>query len=305
MSIINIERELAFGGMYFGESPRYRDGYLYVSDMIGRKIYTIDVKTGEKEVLVEVENQPNGMCFHPDGSLIYSSMFDAKLYRLEDGRSSLYADMSHVMTGYCGDMAIDKAGRVYMDDTGARVLHGETPRPGRLLLIEPDGTVKVAAEDIVFPNAVFIDGAGKSLYVAETFRYGLLRYDVNPANGELTNRQDFWSPAVLPGVKKEDMAANMIGIDGGCMDAEGGIWLSMLGYEEFIRLSPDNKVTHRIKAHGHATACTLGGENGKTLFLVINRVPKDENLFKAMVAKRTTLAVSTVTVEIGRGDARP
>ncbi|KAJ9144517.1 Calcium-dependent phosphotriesterase [Pleurostoma richardsiae] len=291
-------------GLYFGESPRYRDGFLYVSDMIGRKIYTIDVSSGEKQILVEVENQPNGMCFHPDGSLIYSSMFDAKLYRMKDGKSTLYADMSHVMTGYCGDMVIDKTGRVYMDDTGARVLHGETPRPGRLLVIETDGTVKVAAEDIVFPNAVFISNDGNSLFVAETFRYGLLKYDVE-ADGKLTNRLDFWSPAVLPGVKEEDMAANMIGIDGGCMDAEGGMWLSMLGYEEFIRLDPKGNVTHRIKAHGHATACTLGGKDGKTLYLVMNQVPEGENLFKAMVAKRTTCTIGAARVEVGRGQALP
>ncbi|KAF2788525.1 calcium-dependent phosphotriesterase [Melanomma pulvis-pyrius CBS 109.77] len=303
MSELAIGKELA-NGMYFGESPRYRDGLLYVSDMIGRKIYTIDVSSGTKQVFVEVENQPNGMCFHPDGSLVYSSMFDAKLYRLKDGKSTLYADMSHVMTGYCGDMVIDKSGRVYLDDTGARVLHGETPRPGRVLIVETDGTVKVAADDIVFPNAIFISNDGKYLYVAETFRYGLLRYDVE-ADGQLSNRQDFWSPTVLPGVKKEDMVANMIGIDGGCMDAEGGIWLSMLGYEEFVRLDPQGNVTHRIKAHGHATACTLGGDDGKTLYLVINKVPADENLFKAMVGKRTTCTITTASVEVGRGEARP
>lgn len=304
MSIIPIDKELA-NGLYFGESPRYRDGLLYVSDMTGRKVYTIDVSSGKKEVLLEVENQPNGMDFHPDESLIYSSMFDAKLYRLKDGTSTLYADMSQFMTGYCGDMVIDKTGRVYLDDTGARVLHGESPSPGRLLVIETDGAVKVAAEDIVFPNALFISGDGKSLYVAETFRYGLLRYDVGEADGKLTNRKDYWSPAVLPGVKEEEMAGNMIGIDGGCMDAEGGMWLSMLAYEEFIRLSPQGDVTHRIKVDGHATACTLGGEDGKTLYLVINHVPKDETLFKAMVGKRTTSTIATARVKVGRGEARP
>jgi sugar lactone lactonase YvrE len=291
-------------GLYFGESPRYRDGHLYVSDMTGRKIYRINTTTKEKEVLVEVENQPNGMCFRPDGSLIYSSMFDAKIYRLQDGKHTLYADASGVMSGYCGDMVIDKSGRVFLDDTGARVLHGETPRPGRLLAIEPDGTVTVAAEDIVFPNAVFISNDGKNLYVAETFRYGLLRYEIDDA-GKLTNRQNYWSPTVLPGVVKETMAANMIGIDGGCMDAEGGMWLSMLGYEEFIRLDASGKQTHSIKSQGHATACTLGGEDGKTLFLVMNQVPEGENLFTAMVAKRTTCTIGKVRVDVGRGTALP
>lgn len=132
------QQTLVAEGMYFGESPRWRDGTLYVSDMTGCRVYAIDMRATPttKSVLLEVEKQPNGMAFAPDGSLIYSSMFDAKLYRLADGKSELYADLSSVMTGYCGDMVIDKKGRVYMDDTGARVLHGETPRAGRLLMVE-------------------------------------------------------------------------------------------------------------------------------------------------------------------------
>ncbi|OIW35720.1 calcium-dependent phosphotriesterase [Coniochaeta ligniaria NRRL 30616] len=302
----SLPHEPLTDGLYFGESPRYRDGQLYISDMTGRAIYTIDVSTGKKQVLVEVENQPNGMCFHPDGSLVYSSMFDAKLYKLKEGKSTLYADLSHVMTGYCGDMVIDRTGRVYVDDTGARVLHDESPRAGRLLVVDTDGTVKVSAEDIVFPNAVFISPDGRNLFVAETFGYGLLRYDVG-ADGQLTNRQNFWSPVSLPDlkVKKEDLAANMIGIDGGCMDAEGGMWLSLLAYEHFIRLDAEGNITDKIKVDGHSTACTLGGDDGKTLYLVINKVPPREKLFDAMVARRTTCNIATARVEVGRGNALP
>ncbi|KKY21328.1 putative gluconolactonase precursor [Phaeomoniella chlamydospora] len=292
------------GGMYFGESPRYREGLLCVSDMTGRTIYTINVLSGEKEVLVEVENQPNGMCFASDGSLIYSSMFDAKLYRLKDGHSTLYADMSKVMTGYCGDMVIDQAGRVFLDDTGAKVLHGEKPKPGRLLRIETDGTTEVAAEHIIFPNALFISNDGTSLFVAETFGYGLLKFDLH-GSGELLNRQEWWDPASISGGEKGNTSSGIIGIDGGCMDAEGGVWLSMLSLETFVRLDARGQITHRIKTKGHATACTLGGDDGKTLFLVTNQVPEGEDLFPAMVAKRTTCTVSKARVEVGRGTARP
>ncbi|CAI4212426.1 unnamed protein product [Parascedosporium putredinis] len=177
-SAITLSHTVLTDGLYFGESPRYRDGLLYVSDMTGRKIYTVDEQTGSKDILVEVESQPNGMCFADDGSLIYSSMFDAKLHRLQEGRSSLYADMSGIMKGYCGDMAIDGEGRVFLDDTGARVLHGEDPKPGQLLVIEKDGSVRVAADQIVFPNALMINNDGTRLFVAETFGNGLLRYDV-------------------------------------------------------------------------------------------------------------------------------
>ena len=292
--------------MLFGESPRYRDGIIYISDMTGRTIYTID-SSGKKSVLAEVENQPNGMCFAPDGSLIFSSMFDAKLYRRDaSGKVSLHADMSSVMTGYCGDMAIDSTGRVYLDDTGARVLHGEKPSPGRLLIIETDGSVHVADENIIFPNALFISNDGRSLFCAETFGKGLLKWDIGPA-GELSNRQLTWSPSTISPTGEIGLTSQgIIGIDGGCMDAEGGMWLSMLGLEKFVRVDQQGNVTHEIPTKGHATACTLGGDDGKTLFLVSNWFSEEEEgLFSAMVGKRTKCTVSYTKVDVPKGAARP
>jgi sugar lactone lactonase YvrE len=290
-------------GFYFGESPRYRDGLLYFSDMTGCKIHTVNL-SGQKKVLLEVENQPNGMCFAKDGSLIYSSMFDAKLYCLKDGKSTLYSDMSSIMTGYCGDMVIDNKGRVFLDDTGARVLHGENPSAGRLLRIDTDGAVTSVEENLIFPNALFISNDGKTLYNAESFGYGLLKFDLND-DGSLSNREKVWTPATVAG-EKGASAATMIGIDGGCMDAEGGIWLSLLALEKFARLDQKTGLfTHEIKVEGHATACTLGGEDGKTLFMCVNWCPEGEGLFKAMTELKTRCTVMTSKVDIGRGTALP
>ncbi|KAE8364602.1 hypothetical protein BDV27DRAFT_157651 [Aspergillus caelatus] len=297
------------GGLLFGEAPRYKDGLLYLSDMTGRTIYTIDTQSGEKKTLCEVENQPNGMCFVPDGSLIWSSMFDAKLYRRDftTGKDTLYADLSPIMTGYCGDMTVDSTGRVYVGDTGARVLHGEQPRAGRLLVVEPEGkSVQVAAENIMFPNALFISNDGETIYCAETFGYGLLRWDIG-ASGRLCNRQEVWSPVVVsPSGKVGNTEEHgLVGIDGGCMDAEGGMWLSLLGLDKFVRVDQNGFVTHEIKAGGHATACTLGGQDGKSLYLVTNWVPEGESLFSAMVGKRTKCTISYVRVDVGKGTSSP
>ncbi|KAJ4247537.1 hypothetical protein NW762_013217 [Fusarium torreyae] len=288
-------------GMVFGESPRFHNGLLYVSDMIGHKIYTIDPKSGEKTILAQVEHGPNGMFIRPDGSLIYSSMFDNKLYQLKDGTATLYIDLSSLMTGYCGDMYIDHIGRVYLDDIGFRPLHGEEPSSGRLIMVDTDHTAKVIAEDITFPNALLVDRVGKNLFVAATFGEGLLKFDIGP-DGGLSRRQLFWSPSSLPDFEKEQAAGKTIAIDGGCLDAEGNIWLSMLGYEQFIRLDQQGNVDALIKVKGHATACFLGGEDGKTIFLVVNHVPEGENVMAAMAKRRTTCEILTARVDIGASE---
>ncbi|KAK5049043.1 hypothetical protein LTR84_005465 [Exophiala bonariae] len=302
MGVLDAELRLLADGLYFGESPRWRNGRLYISDMTGRKIYTIDA-SGSKEVLMEVENQPNGMCFMDDGTLIYSSMFDGRLYQYKDGISELYADLSSVMTGYCGDMVIDGAGRIYVDDTGARVLHGEKPSQGRLLLVDSDKSVRIVAEDIVFPNGIGLDSSGKNLFVAETFAGKLNRFEIGD-DGVLEDREVVWNVDELPllaGQQKTRFHA----IDGFCIDSEDGIWLSMLDFNAFVRRDAKGNITHKIQVDGDATACTLGGDDGKTLFLVVNRIPTGKDLFDAMVSLDTQCTIYSVTVDVGHGRARP
>lgn len=302
-----ITAQLLTEGLLFGEAPRYHAGLLYISDMIGKVIYTIDPGTGDKKVFREVEQQPNGMVFTADGSLIWSSMFDSKLYiRDKSGKDTLYADMNGMMKGYCGDMSIDSSGRVFLDDTGSRVLHGEEPRPGRILMVEKDGSITVAAENLIFPNALFIDNKGEKLYCAETYGYGMFRWDID-SRGQLSNREKVWTPTTIaPNGEVGDTALGLVGIDGGCMDSEDGMWLSMLGLEKFIRLDQNGRVTDEIKVSGHATACALGGSDGKTIFLVTNSFQSnDETIFSAMMGKRTKCTISKARVNVAKGMARP
>jgi sugar lactone lactonase YvrE len=298
---VEISHQPLAGGLLFGESPRYHegDGKLYVSDMIGQKIYRIDERTGEKETVVEVEPQPNGMCFHSDGSLLYSSMFDAKLFKfdLATGQSTPYADLSEWMTGYCGDMVIDKHGRVYIDDTGARVLHGETAASGRLLVVEPDGTVRVAAEGLRFPNGVAIDSSGKTLYISESFGHCLTTFEID-TEGRLHNRATAWDMTDLAA------APRVNAIDGLCIDAEDGLWLSLLDHHVYVRRDKRGVFTHYIKADGDPVACALGGDDGKTLFLVTNTWDEG-SIFEAMVNKTTRGTITAARVEVGKGKGLP
>jgi sugar lactone lactonase YvrE len=291
-------------GPIFGESPRWHasTNTLYMSDMIGCKMYTINA-AGEIALLQDVENQPNGMHFLNSNTLITSSMFDSKIYRykIDSGKSELYADLSSVMTGYCGDMVIDRSGHVFIDDTGARVLHGENPRPGRLLMIEPQNQkVSIVAEGIVFPNGIAIDSTGETLYLSATFSYELLKFSLNTDTGLLTDKEAIWDTHEL-GTMTGKPFNRFCGIDGICLDAEDGMWMSMLGYQTFIRRDKHGKITHQIDVDGDATACALGGPDGKTLFMVVNKVPEGEDLFNAMRAKRTKCSVMTARVDVSFG----
>ena len=294
---ITISSRLLATGLEFGEGPRFHEGKLYLSDMLGRKIYTID-DSGAKDVLLEVEQQPNGMCFLPDGSLIYTSMFDCKLYRYADGKTRLFADLSSVMTGYPGDMVIDRAGRVYVDDVGSRVLHGEPRKPGRLVLVQPDGSVQVVADDIAFPNGIAINSSANSLLISASTERILYAFDI-AESGELSNRR-----RILDLTSFSD-SKDRTACDGLCIDAEDGLWLSLLDFEVFARLDRNGTFTHVVHTKGHATACALGGPDGKTLYLISNEIPAGSTMFKAMMDRKVSCTVSVAKVDIPRGAGLP
>jgi sugar lactone lactonase YvrE len=288
-------------GLIFGESPRWKDGTLYVSDMLGCKVLAIDAQGGQR-LLADMANKPNGMAFLPNGEHLISSMHDARLYRVTDQGPVLYADLSAFYTGYIGDMVADQTGRVFVDDVGSRVFEGDQMRAGRIVVVEPDGSASVAAENLNFPNGIVITGDQKTLIVAETFEQCLTAFDL--IDGKLTNRRLHLDLTTLEpaGVDRD---AKLRIVDGIAIDAEDGLWLSMLRGREFIRVDVNGVVTHRIPVPGHeCVACTLGGADGRTLFMVATHVP-GPNIFEEMTNLRTRSRILTVTVDTPRGAGRP
>ncbi len=245
--------EVILEDLAFPEGPRWRDGKLWFSDMHSQRVMTVD-PTGNSEVVVEVANDPSGLGWLPDGRLLVVSMRDRKLLRLDGEGLSEVADLSAVATYHCNDMVVDSVGRAYVGNFGADFQGGAEMVPAKLALVDPDGTVRVAAEDLMFPNGSVITPDGKTLIVGESFAARLTAFDI-AADGSLSNRR-VWAeiPGALP--------------DGCCLDAEGAIWIASPISSEVVRVCEGGKVTDRIKVDTQAIACMLGGADRKTLFIL-------------------------------------
>ena len=68
------------GGNYF-ECPRWHDGRWWVSDFYRRTVFTYDAD-GREEPVLEVEGQPSGLAWLPDGDLLVVSMKDLSLIHI-------------------------------------------------------------------------------------------------------------------------------------------------------------------------------------------------------------------------------
>ncbi len=245
--------ETLLEGLTFPEGPRWREGRLWFSDFYTHRVIAVDPE-GRAETVAEVPQQPSGLGWTPDGHLLIVSMLDHRLVRLEGSDLHTVADLSHLATGPCNDMVVDAGGRAYVGNFGYDRHRGEPLRSACIARVDPDGSVSVAAEDLIFPNGTVITPDGKTLIVAETRGNRLTAFDVMP-DASLANRRSF---AELEGCLP----------DGICLDAEGPIWVTDAGGGPLLRVFEGGRIERTIPTgERSAFACMLGGNQRRTLFL--------------------------------------
>ena len=206
---------------------------------------------------------------------------------------SEYCDLSAIATGYLGDIVDDGQGGYYVDDVGARVLHGEKPAPGRLIYVAPDRTARVVCDQLAFANGVVISPDGARLYLAETMISAIKVYDIKP-NGDLGQGRLF---ADFTGQSR---------IDGMTMDAQEGCWACLLDTDRVVRVGVDGARTHAvIVPGGEPIACTIGGTTGREIFITAIEALEGRNIFEEMMAKRVRAHLWRAEVSYPKGAARP
>ncbi len=278
-------RVLVPARFHFGEGLRVLpDGHLVFSDMIGCRVLAADPDTGELTVLHEVPGQPNGLGLLSDGRLVVASMLDRQLLvtATADPASPLepYADLSGVATGYLGDLTVDAVDRVYVDDTGARVLHGEPISAcGRLIRVDGPGHHQVLAEGLSFPNGIGVDPDGQILYL------GL-------SSARQVVQMRLWADGSI-GEPRPYARQTPDGLALEAGSAGAGVWVCHPGKALVVRYDPAGRPTDEVElvlpggSEGRAIACAVSPD-GATLWVVgIEALAPGADLFAAMADKAT------------------
>src|SRR5262245_22807978 len=252
------EIRVLLDGLGMGESPRWHDGRLWFSNWGTDEIVAVDL-----EVNTEVMGPGGGGSgwaanWLPDGRTLVTG---AELTRVEpDGSRVRHADLSHISAHGWGEMTVDGRGNVYVNsinfdfaDFNDVMTSGATP--GKIALVSPEGDAREVAGDLAFPNGMVVTPDNDTLIVAESFARRLIAFEV-AADGSLSNRR-VW--------------ADVTG-DGICCDAEGAVWCSDVapdGEAVCHRVREGGEVLDRIELDRPCYACMLGGEDGRTLFMIV------------------------------------
>jgi sugar lactone lactonase YvrE len=254
-------------GYTFLEAPRWHDGRLWLSDFYTRKVIAV-TPGGDVEDIASVPQQPSGLGWLPDGTLLVVSMRDRKLLRLEGGELVEHADLSATTGGHVNDMVVDGRGRAYVGDFGFDLMGGAPFRTSNITRVDPDGTVSVAAEDLLFPNGSVITPDGSTLIVDETFGNRISAFDIS-SDGSLGPRRDWADFGALPDTDDvgELIAAAVIGPDGNCIDADGAVWVADAIHHRVVRVAEGAEILEEISTGDEGVyACMLGGDDGRTLY---------------------------------------
>ncbi|MBJ8348872.1 SMP-30/gluconolactonase/LRE family protein [Antrihabitans sp. YC2-6] len=244
--------EILLTGLRIGESARWHDGRLWLSNWGTQQVLAVDLD-GNSEVMATVPTTlPFSIDWLPDGRLLIVSGPEGRLLRQEpDGSLVDHIDLSTLQATF-NEIVVDGRGNIYIN--GGNDFHPDAGEaPGFIALITADGTVRRVADKIDFPNGMAITPDNSTLIIAESFAQTLTAFDIG-ADGGLSNRR-VWAP---------------ISGDGIVLDSDGAVWTP--GWSDSgpacVRVAEGGEVLATIPLDRAGFACTLGGEDGRTLFML-------------------------------------
>jgi gluconolactonase len=187
----------------------------------------------------------NGIARDPQGRIVYAAEADRALVRLEaDGKRTIIAErFEGKRLNSPNDLVFRRDGGLYFTDPsgggrfGTWELKKELPYQGVFLL--KDGKLTLLVQDLDRPNGIALSSDEKSLYVNDSNKRVIMRYDVRP-DGTVTNGRLFADMSMgkgngNPDGMKFDERGNLYSV------GPGGIWvLNPAGKQIGLIVPPEN-----------------------------------------------------------------
>lgn len=243
-------------GLVMGESPRWHNGQLYTFDISTNEVLAIDL-AGQRKVIGQ---EPGGVASigFLDGALLIARRNGLIQRQQSDGSVATYADLARLSDKPWNDMVVDGRNNLYIGNVGFDFPGGEF-RSGLIALVRPDGSALQVADQTAFANGMVVTPDNSTLVAAETYAHRLTAFDIG-ADGSLSNRR-VWA----------EVADSFP--DGITLDAEGAVWYADVPGKRCVRVAEGGHVLQTIELDRGCFACTLGGDDGATLFMLAAQFP--------------------------------
>ncbi len=150
------------------------------------------------------------------------------------------------------DCKVDPRGRLL---AGTMVL--DLSEPGKLVRLDPDGTLTTLLGDVGLSNGLDWSPDGQTFYFTDTPTLGIDAFDYDLDAGTISNRRRL---VTIPrGVGAPD---------GMCVDDEGCLWTATIFSKQVRRYSPEGELLGIVETPAHqVSSCAFGGSDGAELFI--------------------------------------
>jgi sugar lactone lactonase YvrE len=241
-----------------GEGPCWdeRSGRLFSVDMLAGAVLSTDISSGETERIPVVG--PIAAFVRPlrdqDGIAVVCER-DIQLLS-EDGCETLVA--LPLPDGIrCNEGACDAQGRLYIGTLAYEL----TPAAGGMYRVSGNDEIELVLDGLTISNGLGWSPDGSVAYFVDSATRRLDRFEFDAEEGRLHSR--------APLVEFTEGDGHP---DGLCVDAEGGVWVALVGGGAVNRYDPDGTLSDRVEVDcPPITACAFGGPELSTLFMTTSR----------------------------------
>lgn len=248
-------------GLMFPEAPRWFNGELWFTDQHAQRVMRMQAN-GNLDEVIQTPDLPGGLGWLPDGTALVVMMTERRVCRIVNGRLEDYADLSAHASFHCNDMLVDSQGRAWVGNFGYNLHAGEPVKSAEIIMIPLNGSPRIAARDVIFPNGMAITADGNTLIVAETFAARITAFDIS-TDGQLSHPR-LW--ADLNGACP----------DGLCLNPDGTLWVATPNINQVLHVRIGGEILSRVITRGRPYACMLGGNDGEQLYITSSETDDPE-----------------------------
>ncbi|CAM5189110.1 Uronate dehydrogenase OS=Castellaniella defragrans OX=75697 GN=HNR28_001543 PE=3 SV=1 [Castellaniella defragrans] len=270
--LFNASVERLAGGTRWGEGPVwFGDGrYLLWSDLPNDRIMRWDETTGSVSVFRQPSNIANGNTRDRQGRLVTCEHLGRRVTRTEyDGSITVLMDhWQGKRLNSPNDVVVKSDGSVWFTDPPFGLVSFyegtvATPElPACVYRIDPDGSARVVADDVLGPNGLCFSPDEKILYVVEsrkTPNRAIRAFNVSNNGRRLTRSRILLDAG--PGGTPDGMRC----------DVDGNLWcgwgMGEAALDGIMVFNPQGAPIGRIALPERAANVAFGGRNRNRLFM--------------------------------------
>lgn len=216
-----------------GEAPiwDYRQGRLLWTDIESALVYQL-IPSGVEKTIISGGLSVSGIALNQGDGLVLGGATGLHVWRGQGDYRTIVSEHETEKLVF-NDIIADGKGRIY---AGTLYWAAEgMQKPGKLYLIQTDGSVRVVDDGIQLSNGLGFGPDDTTLYYADSAARKIYAYDVAVQTGSLSRKRGFVEVPPDQGIP-----------DGLTVDAEGFVWCAQWYGAQVVRYDPDGKVERRI-----------------------------------------------------------